>query len=264
MLILSFFLYILVGSLAGIAGGLLGIGGGTIIVPCLVIIYKMIELPQAYIMHLAIGTSLASIVFSTLSAARAHNRRSAVAWDFVKRMLPGTLVGCLLGGFFAQAISGVILEIIFGIFVFCLGLHFLRPIKDAHQESAMPGFPLIDISSSLIACLSSVLGIGGGVLIVPFLNHHKVNEKKAIGTSTALSSFISIFGACFYAAFGIEELGVGINLGYIYLPAFIFLSISSYLSAPYGAKLAHRLPTKLLRKIFACTLIFVGVLMIAK
>lgn len=260
--LLSFVSYILIGSIAGIASGMLGIGGGTITVPALYIIFKMIGLPQAYLMHLSIGTSLASIVINTFSAARAHHLRGAVMIATVKRMLPGIVLGTILGGFFAHLLSGIILEIFFGLFACSLGIYFLRPIKPMAEERRLPGFPLIDISSTSIALLSNILGIGGGVIIVPYLSAYRVAEKKAIGTSVAISFFISLLGAIFYLIFGLSDVGLGIAFGYIYLPAFVFLSISSYFAAPYGVKLAHYLPAKTLRKYFAGAMIVVGLLMI--
>lgn len=254
--------YLVVGSIAGIASGMLGIGGGTITVPALFLIFKWIGLPQAHLMQMAIGTSLASVVINTFAAARAHNSRGAVMIDTVKRMLPGVVAGTLLGVFFANLLSGIVLEIFFGLFACSLGLYFLRPLKPKTEERHLPGFPLIDMCSTSIALFSNILGIGGGVMIVPYLSAYKIPDKKAIGTSVAVSFFISLLGAIFYLIFGLKEVGLGIAFGYIYVPAFVFLSISSYFAAPYGVKLAHYLPTKTLRKYFAGAMIFVGLLMI--
>jgi len=262
LLLFSFVLYALVGTTAGIAGGMLGIGGGTITVPALFIIFSMIGLPQAYLMHLSIGTSLASMVINTFSATKAHHAKGSVKWDTVKRMLPGVVMGSLLGGLTAHYLSGIILEIIFGLFALALGLHYLRPLKPHGDEGKLPGFPLIDLCSGFIAWISNILGIGGGVLTVPYLNAYRVPEKKAIGTSVAVSFFISLLGALFYLFFGLSDVGFGIAFGYIYVPAFIILSCSSYVAAPYGVKLAHYLPSKTLRKCFAFTMMIVGLLMI--
>ena len=261
-LLLSYFLYLGVGTLAGIAGGMLGIGGGTITVPALFIIFKWISLPQAYIMQLAIGTSLAAMVINTSSAARAHHLKNAVMWKVVKRMLPGVAIGSMLGGLTAHYVSGIVLEIVFGIFALGLGFHYLRPLNPHLKERALPGFPLVDFFSSIIAWISNILGIGGGVLLVPFLNAYRIHAKKAIGTSVAVSIFICSFGALFYLCFGLQNVGLGISFGYIYLPAFFFLSMGSYFAAPYGARLAHSLPSSALRKIYAFSMILVGSLMV--
>jgi uncharacterized protein len=261
-LFISYFLYFGVGTLAGIAGGMLGIGGGTITVPALFIIFKWIGLPQSYVMQLAIGTSLAAMVINTCSAARAHHLKNAVMWNIVKRMLPGVAIGSMLGGLTAHYVSGIVLEIIFGIFALTLGIHYLKPLNPHVKERALPGFPLVDFFSSLIAWISNILGIGGGVLLVPFLNAYRIHAKKAIGTSVAISIFISSFGALFYLFFGLQDVGFGISFGYIYLPAFFLLSIGSYFAAPYGAMLAHSMPSNTLRKIYAFAMILVGSLMI--
>lgn len=262
LILLSLVLYLIVGITAGIASGMLGIGGGTITVPALFIIFKLIELPQAYTMHLAIGTSLAAMVINTFSAAKAHHGKKSVQWNTVKRMLPGILIGSLFGGLLARYLSGIILEIFFGLFACALGLHFLRPLKPHIKEKRLPGFPLIDLCSALISGVSSILGIGGGVLTVPYLNAYRVQEKIAIGTSVAISFFISLLGSIFYLAFGLNDVGFGITFGYIYVPAFLILSVSSYVVAPYGVKLAHYLPAMTLRKYFAYAMIIIGLLMI--
>jgi hypothetical protein len=261
-LLISYFLYLGVGIVAGIAGGMLGIGGGTITVPALFMIFKWIDLPQNIIMQLAIGTSLAAMVINTSSAARAHHHKNAVMWTVVKRMLPGVAIGSMLGGLTAHYLSGIVLEIFFGIFAFALGIHHLKPLNPQVKERCLPGFPLIDFFSSIIAWISNILGIGGGILLVPFLNAYRIHEKKAIGTSVAISIFISSFGVLFYLFFGLEDIGLGISLGYIYLPAFFLLSIGSYFAAPYGAKLAHSMPSNTLRKIYAFAMILIGSLMI--
>lgn len=263
-LIWQLILFLLVGSIAGLLGGLLGIGGGTIIVPCLYFLFKYSGLPQADLMQLAIGTSLASIVFSTFSSARAHNKRGAVDKKVIKRLLPAILTGCLVGGKLAELTVGLFLEIFFGLFAIALGVYFLKAKHSLTDEGSLPSFPLVDISAFLIASISSIVGIGGGVMLVPYLHAHRFHEKKAIGTSASLSVAISLSAACFYLYFGLDRIHEPLCLGYIYLPAFICLSLSSYLLAPFGAKLAHTLATPHLKKIFAGVMLIIGTLMIFK
>lgn len=256
--------FIAIGSIAGLLGGLLGIGGGTVIVPCLYIVFKYAGLPQSSLMQMAVGTSLASIVFSTLSSSIAHNKRGAVDKNVLRRMIPGIILGCIIGSLLADSISSTLLEVFFGIFAITLSIYFLKAKHEVLDEGNLPSSPLLDISAFVIAVISSILGIGGGVMFVPYLHAHRFHEKKAIGTSSALSVCISLVAAISYLFFGLTDVSEFLCFGYIYLPAFICISISSYLIAPLGANLAHSLPSIILKRLFAFFMLCIGLLMIFK
>jgi uncharacterized membrane protein YfcA len=254
--------YALLGIVAGLLSGLLGIGGGVVTVPCLVLIFGLLKFPPDSIMHMAIGTSLAAMVFNTISSTWAHNRRGAVLWDVVIRMMPGIVVGSILGALVAHLLSGDILEIAFGLFAICLGIYLLRPYHLHEGDHRLPGTVALSGVGCGLGWISNILGIGGGIITVPILVAYRVPEKKAIATSAATSFSISLLGALSYLYFGLKHASVKESIGYLYLPAFIVISIATFLAAPYGAKLTHILSPPLLRRIFAGALILTGLVMV--
>lgn len=254
--------YVVIGALAGIVGGLLGLGGGIITVPCLFVAFKYLGYPQADLMHLAIGTSLAAMVFNTLSATWAHHRKKAVVWDIVKKMTPGYLVGSLIGALTASSLSSIILELIFGSFLCALGVYFLLGKSKVKPHYQLPSAPILNVCSIAIGAISNILGIGGGTMTVPLLSYFKVNDKSAIGTSSAASFILSFFGAVTYFILGREDVSLSSKTGYIDLIAFIVVGTVSFLLAPYGAKLAHDLPSDKVRKVFAFVVIITGLSML--
>ncbi|MBI2743247.1 MAG: sulfite exporter TauE/SafE family protein [Chlamydiales bacterium] len=263
MMLVALLLYALIGTTAGLFAGLLGISGGVITVPCLFFIFRFLDFPQAFSMHLAIGTSLAAMFFNGVSSTLAHKKRNGVVWEIFKGMLPGIVLGSLIGAFFADRLSSVILEMIFGLFACLLGIHFLRPFFNpkAHQQKA-PGKSRLGLYGLLISFISNILGIGGGIITVPTLLHHQVPEKKAIGTSAATGMVVSLFGAIFYLYYGLDAISFPYSVGYLYLPAFIIISVTSSITAIYGAFLTSRLSPAHLRRIFGIALIAIGIIML--
>lgn len=259
---LPYIAFIFMGILAGILAGLLGISGGVITVPCLALFFHLMSFPQAYVMHLAIGTSLAAMVFSGLGAAWSHHIKKAVIWDIVWAMFPGIIIGSIIGSLIAHVLSSVILAIFFGFFAILLGIYFYRKRFIAKQKEKK-----INKSRSLwlgfgISGLANILGIGGGVMTVPILVAHNYPEKKAVGTSAAIGLLISFLGALAYLYFGMKEIQIEYGIGYLYLPAFIVIGIVSFFCAPLGTKWAHGLPVQTIRRIFGVFLVISGLLMI--
>ncbi len=259
---LSVLCYVLIGLLSGLASGLLGIGGGIIAVPALLFTFDMLGFPQTYVMHLAIGTSLASMVINTFSASLAHNTKKAVHGTVVMKMIPGALLGAFLGSETAHLLSSIILQIIFGLFACAVGIHFLKPLYEDGLEHRFPRFSLFTLASTAIGMVSNILGIGGGVFTVPFLSACGMQHKKAIGTSALVSFVICLIGTIFYLMLGWKEIEMPMTVGFIYLPAFLIIGVVSYFSAITGAKLAHELSTTMLRRIFAFAMIAIGLSMI--
>lgn len=251
-----------VGILAGLLSGLLGIGGGMVTIPLLLVIFKMIGIPMASVMHLAIGTSLATMVFNTLSSSYAHYKKDAILFHIVKPMALGVVVGAFLGAIIASFASSYFLQIFFGCFELLLGIRYLLPEPKIHKEKTIPRFWGLSTISLCVTTLSTMLGLGGGIVNVPILTHFSVPVKKAIGTSSALSFLISLFGAIFFLLMGMHSTRVDDTVGYLYIPVFIIISVISFFVAPYGAKLAHRLHTSILKKIFGIALIAAGATMI--
>ncbi|NGX37080.1 MAG: hypothetical protein K1000chlam2_00230 [Chlamydiae bacterium] len=261
MEIVALLSFVVIGVLAGLIGGLLGLSGGIVTVPCLVLLFRLMGIPQTYLMHIAIGTSLAAMVLNSLASMWAHHRRQGVVWKIVFAMIPGIFLGCMLGSFVAQFLSSVVLQVVFGSFICFLGAYILLQ-KRKRQEKKLPDKTLYTWLGFGIGTLSSLLGVGGGVFSVPLLISYRYPEKQAVGTSAAMGLFITFVAAVAYLYFGLKEVKLPLTLGFIYLPAFAVIGFVAIFFAPLGAKLAHRIKGALLRKIFAGTLIIVGILMI--
>lgn len=263
MEIFALIAYVLIGVVSGLFAGLLGIGGGVITVPCLVFVFSLIGFPQAHLMHTAIGTSLASMILTGIASTIAHHKHKGVVWKIVYAMLPGIIIGCLFGAFIANFLSAVFLEIIFGFFACSLGAYILFSKKKKKIAIAKPRKNTIYSWFGLgIATVANLLGIGGGIFTVPLLLKYQFPAQKAVGTSAATSLTISFFGSFGYFYFGIDKIHIKESLGYIYLPAFFLLGLATIFCAPIGAKMAHRISDNKLRKIFAGTLIIIGILMV--
>ena len=255
-------LYLAVGAFAGTLAGLFGVGGGLVIVPVLVFIFKGQGISEAVIIHLAVGTSLATIVFTAISSVRAHHKRGAVRWDVVRQLTPGIVIGALVGAVIADAMPASVLRIFFAVFELTVAaLLWWNHQPAAHR--GLPGTPGMGIAGSVIGAVSSIVGIGGGTLTVPFLTWCNVHLRQAVATSSACGLPIALAGALGFVVMGWNELHLPAwATGYIYWPAFAGIGIASVLFAPLGAKLAHALPVATLRKFFALFLAVLGVRML--
>jgi uncharacterized membrane protein YfcA len=245
------------GVLAGLLAGLLGVGGGIIIVPMLTFLFASQHLPDAHIAHLAIGTSLATIVFTSISSMKSHNARGAVEWGIFKSISPGILVGSLFGTWVAAQLSTRFLKGFFVVFLIYVSIQMFLEFKPSPRKpvgnAGMFGF------GSLIGGISALVGIGGGTMSVPLLLWHSVPIRSAIGTSAAIGFPIAIAGTTGYILNGLREPTLPpYTFGYIYLPALFGVSFMSMLTAPLGTKIAHRIPVKSLKKGFACFLVLVA------
>lgn len=212
-------------------------------------------------MHTAIGTSLAAMVFTGVVAVYFFHKHQGIIWATFKAMIPGIIIGSVLGALIGHFLSGVVLEIFFGVFICLLGfyLYFRRKIRN--KELKLPIFAYAYYGFG-IACIASLLGIGGGVFIVPLLIHHGIVEKKAIGTSAVCSLCITFFGALSYLYFGLGHVPVQESIGYIYLPAFVLIGLTAVFFVPLGVKMVQKIPGITLRKVFAGVLFLTGLLMI--
>ncbi len=261
VLLLSFS-FLFIGAISGLLSGMLGIGGGTITIPFLLLIFQSMGISSEYQMQLAIGTSLASVIITLASSVKAYWKRQCVRLPIVKRMLPSILAGVVIGAYLVDKLPGVALKLFFGIFLLILAIYTLITPQSKGTEHPLPKFPLIDLLSFGISCLSTILGIGGGILFNPFLQSHKIPMTSATGTGSALALCISILATFFYFVFGYNDVPLPYTFGYIYLPAFALLSLSAYFFSPIGVKLAHTLSPGKMRKIFGVILIVVGVKML--
>lgn len=255
-------LYCLLGAFVGVLAGLLGVGGGLVIVPILVYAFNYQQIPGEIIMHLALGTSLASIIFTSISSFSAHHRRGAVDWLTVRRIVIGILTGTFLGSCFASLLSTNMLKIFFVVFLYFVAYQFLTN-KKPKASRELPGRFGMFVAGNTIGFVSSLVGIGGGALSVPFMSWCNVVVHRAIGTSSAIGLPIAIAGTVGYAYTGWgNSILPEYSLGFIYLPALFGIAAVSVLTAPFGVKLAHSLPVGKLKKIFALLLIVVGTRML--
>jgi len=252
---------LIVGAVAGVLAGLLGIGGGLIIVPALVFALGA-QFPADSLMHVAVSTSLATIIFTSISSAAAHHRRGAVQWREAAWLTPGIVAGTAVGATAAAYMSTGALRILFGIFECLVAAHMLRAFVPPVRRAPPPTAALAG-AGTVIGGLSTILGIGGGVLTVPFLNWAGVDMRKAVATSSVCGVPIAIAGTVAMIFVGLEtpDLPAG-STGYVYWPAAAPIALTSVLLAPLGAHLAHTLPVALLRRLFAGLLVLVGARML--
>lgn len=258
---LIFFIYLLIGTLAGFSAGLLGIGGGLVTVPALILVFTLLDFPEAYLMQMAIGTSLAAMVFTAASSAWAHHLKKGVYWHLFVLLLPGIIIGSILGALAANHLSSKELKLVFGVFECLIGLYFLLGLEEKVQKSQgdpVRPFTFI-IIGFLIGFVSTLLGIGGGILTVPILIRLCIPLRNAISTSAATGFIIALIGAISFLVLGFNQHTPIGTFGYVYLPAFIFIAVTSTLMAPIGAKYTYSLPVKQLRHVFGGVLIAVGI-----
>jgi uncharacterized membrane protein YfcA len=247
--------YVGIGLVVGFVAGLLGVGGGLIIVPVLIFLLHAQALAAGVEPQLALGTSLASILFTSLSSVRAHHRHGAVEWALVRRIAPGILVGTLAGALLAAQVSAFVLKLFFILFLFYAAAQMWFEFRPAPHRG-LPGRAWTTLAGGAIGAVSSWVGIGGGTLSVPFLLWHNVPLHRAIATSAAIGFPIAVAGAAGYVlgGQGVAGLPPG-SLGFVYLPALAGIVLGSVFTAPLGARTAHRLPVRPLKRIFALLLL---------
>ncbi|WP_444913918.1 sulfite exporter TauE/SafE family protein [Microbulbifer sp. TRSA007] len=258
------FVYLLLGAIAGTAAGLLGIGGGLIIVPALVLIFSATGISPQVLTHMAVGTSLATIIVTSVSSVWAHNAKGAVDWRLFWIMTPGILVGSWLGGVTADLLPGAWLQLLIGVFAIFMslrmGLSGLASATSQENGDHLPGAAPLICSGGVIGWLAAIFGIGGGALVVPYLSHFGTKMQLAVGTSAAFGLPIAISGSISFAVQGWDnQLLPKWSSGYIYWPAFVGIVLTSVLFARLGASVAHRISAKRLKLCFALLLCIIGV-----
>jgi len=256
--------YAALGLFAGLAAGLLGIGGGLVIVPVLAALFAWQGFPAAIIIPLALGTSLATIVFTSVSSLRAHHRRGAVRWPLVAQLSAGIIAGGWMSGFLAHWMGGPAMARLFGAFELLVAAHMVFGRPPVPHRSA-PGAGRNLVAGAVIGVVSALLGIGGGTLTVPWLVWHRVAIREAVGTAAACGLPIALTGAAGFllAGRGVNDLPPA-SSGFIYWPAVAAVSVTSVFAAPLGARLAHSLPQQRLKQIFALVLATLGIWMISR
>jgi uncharacterized membrane protein YfcA len=243
--------YLALGTVAGFLAGLLGIGGGGMMVPILTAIFVAQGVPVANVVHLALGTSMAVMVITSISSLRAHHLLGSVRWDIVKMITPGVVIGAFATTFLAAAVASKSLALFFACFMAFMSAQMLIDSKPKPTRE-LPG-PLGVASVGVgIGGLSSLVAIGGAALSIPFMVWCNVKLQHAIGTSAAIGWPVAAAGAVGYMINGLGVAGMPENsIGFIYFPALATVAVAGVLTAPLGARLAHRMPVKRLKKVFA-------------
>lgn len=256
-------LYVLLGCGTGMLAGMLGVGGGQVIVPGLIYAFHRHGVAADVFMHVAIGTSLATIAFTSLSAVWAHHRRGAVLWDVFAKFAPGILIGALAGAWCADYLQSRALMFLFGIVLIALALQMLfefspKPSRQLPRRGAMAA------SGAGIGWLSALVGIGGGSLVVPFLVWCNRPLPRAVATAAACGLPVALAGAAGFALAGWGNAALpDWSSGYIHWPAVLGIAAAGILTAPLGAGLAHALPTRMLKRIFSVFLAIAGARILA-
>jgi uncharacterized membrane protein YfcA len=255
---MTFLVYLLVGSAAGLLAGLFGIGGGLVIVPVLVITFGLMGISENVLTHMALATSLTTIVFTSLSSVREHHKHGAVDWALVRWIGSGIVIGTALGVFLLAEVAGDTLQLAIGIFALLMAAKMAFDINPSPNRQ-VPGTPGLIASGSIIGFGSAWFGIGGGSFTVPFLTWVNVPMKRAVATAAACGLPIAITGAVGNIAtgWGHSELPEW-TTGFVYWPAVLGIALTSVPFAKVGAKLAHKLDAKLLKRGFALLLLIVG------
>ena len=256
--------FVAIGCGVGFLAGLLGIGGAITMIPVLTVIFGHEHFPSNHVVHMAIATSLATVVFTSLSSARAHARRGAVLWHVVLGLTPGILLGSLVGPQIVAGMSSALVAAMFALFTGTSALQMLINRKPRATRKLPRRAGLFGVGA-MIGVLSSMVGAGGGFLSVPFMTWCNVRIHQAVATSAALGFPIAAAGTVGYiiAGFRQEDLPP-YTLGYIYLPALAAIVVASMLCAPLGVRVAHDLPVARLRRVFACLLLAIAGFMVWK
>ncbi|WP_251358730.1 sulfite exporter TauE/SafE family protein [Kangiella sp. TOML190] len=251
-------LLIALGLFNGILAGLLGIGGGLVIVPAMIWLLPTIGVPAEHLMHMALATSMATICFTAISSAYAHHQRGSVSISLLKLLVPAIAAGGLLGAYIANLIDTLWLGRIFGVAAVLMGLQMVvgkQPTAKGLKLNAVNAAP----AGLGMGAISSLLGIGGGSVVVPYLLYHKEKLVMAIGTAAACGLPLAIMATIGYVVLGWQVSNLPpYHWGYVYLPAVFAIAFGSILSAPLGAYLAHKLPTLIIKRIFALLMVVVG------
>jgi uncharacterized membrane protein YfcA len=242
------------GAVVGFAAGLLGIGGGLLLVPCFTFLFPSVGVPGERVVHMGIATSLATIMFTSVSSVLAHHQRDAVSWHIVRVLAPGILIGSWIGPWIGKQLNSPSLAMFFALFVGGFATQMLLGAAPAASRE-LPGAPGMFAAGGVIGILSGLVGVGGAFVSVPFMTWCNVKIHNAVATSAALGFPIALAGTLANIYYGMNTPGLPpASLGFVYLPALLFVSLTSVLTAPLGARTAHRLPVKALKRAFALTM----------
>lgn len=246
--------YLGLGVFGGLLAGLLGIGGGMILVPFLAMMFSSQGHPYASLMQVCLATSMATIVFTSISSARAHNQAGNVRWDIVRGLAPGILIGVAIGTTLLSSLPTKAAKMFFACFLIYSATKMLLTVNQQSTKT-LPSLKGMAGFGVAVGILSAMVGAGGGFMTVPFMTARGVNPRQAIGTSSALGFPIALFATVGYIINGwsVPNLPTP-HVGYVFVPALVLIAIASMICAPIGAKFTQKLPVKSLKRIFAIML----------
>ncbi len=253
--------YALIGSTAGFLAGYLGIGGGLVLVPALAWLFTQHPGLSTMAVHTAVATSLATMLFTSLSSVVAHHRAGAIDWRVTRTLTPGLLAGAVSGGLLAGHLSSDHLAAAFGGFALVAGLH-LASGREVDGQRSLPGSLPMTFTGYVIGGISSLVGIGGGSMTVPWLLWHGCRAPRAVATAAACGYPIALAGTVMFIAIG-PAGGDRWVLGYVHLPALVGVVLFSVATAPLGARLVHRSRPVVVRRVFGAFLLLVAARMLA-
>ncbi|MEI6986090.1 MAG: sulfite exporter TauE/SafE family protein [Rhodospirillaceae bacterium] len=252
------------GLAAGLIAGLLGVGGGIVIVPVLFELFTRLGYEPAVTMHLAVGTSLASIIPTSIAAVRTHIKRDAVDRDLLHRWAPAVVLGVAGGTILAGSVRGVVLTSVFGTVALLVALYMSVVKDDTRLRDGLPGRVTQSAIAALIGGFSAMMGIGGGTLTVPSLVLCSYPIRRAVATSSAIGMVIAIPGAFGFMATGWDVPGrPPLSIGFVSLLGLVLTAPTAMLTAPYGARLAHSISQLTLRRVFAGFLLLTSARMLS-
>jgi uncharacterized membrane protein YfcA len=254
-----------IGAIAGVLAGLLGVGGGIVLVPTFYYTFLGLGYNSPQLMQICLATSLATIVFTSVRSVSSHHKKGAVEWGILKSWAPGIVIGAIVGVFIAAELRTTTLLVIFGCLAFIIGLYMAFGKSDWKISDTMPAGIKRAILSPLLGFLSVLMGIGGGSFGVPILTLHGRPIHRAVATAAGLGVIIALPSAITFLLTPIPDQGrPPMNIGHVNIAAFLVVIAMTTFTAPIGAKLAHSLNPKPLKRVFAVFLIFVAINMLRK
>ena len=256
--------YLALGAVVGFLSGLLGIGGGSATVPVLAFVFAAKGFPQGHAVHLALGTGVASMLFSSAASVRSHHRRDSVNWRVVRVMVGGVLAGTFAGALLAGQLDARLLSLAFTA-VICYAATQMIRTHVPQPTGALPSTAMMSVFGAAIGLVSSLSATGAASIVVPFLVKRRVAIHEAIGSAAAIGGAIAAGGAAGYVIAGWNAADLPrYSVGYVYVPALVGVVIASGATAPLGAAVAHRTPGRTLRKVFAVMLFALAAAMLWK
>jgi len=256
--------YLALGGVIGFLAGLLGIGGAMVMVPFLTIFFTYQHFPPGHVVHIAIATAMATIVFTSVSSTRAHNLHGAILWPAVWAMAPGIVLGSLAGPMIVSGMSTAVLAAVFAVIAAFAAVQMLWG-REPKPTRELPGRLGLFGAGVGISMLASMVGAGGAFITVPFLERCNVRIHNAVATSAAIGFPLAVSGTVGFVLAGLRQMGLpAYSVGYVYVPALAGIAVASMFAAPFGARMSHRLPVQSLKRAFGCMLFGVAGFMVWK